>query len=239
MPTTFVRRLISPFGRSHPAQHLLEAARQQADRRDRSEAMTVFAQRLPIAERASVFAEVLESARHIGDVFDRKSAIVALEAWLSAERSLSVARNIKNETLRAKALSAAAKWLPLELAQAAISEINDSEIRAESIIAITQRRSVNKQLCEIEEGLNAAHRIDEAGARTLLLHETSRQFSTTQASETVFHHWISTVHVSATRSRKDCVGDMIATLPFIASFGGAAAITGFRDSLLLVGLWWP
>jgi tetratricopeptide (TPR) repeat protein len=206
--------------------------------------------------------EALQAAQGIGDEWDRTYVLAGLVPRLAQagrlERAVEVARGIDDDWARARALVELG-WL--EEALQVARGIGDAEARDSALAELAPRlaqagrreqaldaaRAIGHEgsravalaaLGEVEEALELAWGIGDEGARARALAELAPRLAALPHAE-AFPLWAETLQLSATRSRREFLGDLAALASVIAALGGPDAIEETCRAIEDVGRWWP
>jgi len=211
---------------SHPAE-ALEVARAIESASSRSQALAALAPRLT----EPLLREALEAARAIESASSRFEALAALAPHLGpAERdqalreALEAARAIESASSRFEALAVLAPHLgPTERDQAlrealeAARAIGDKKEQSEALAALAPRLTPPL----LGEALEAARAIWDERYRSQALAALAPQLQLAELTPaTRSPLWSKTLHLLATRSRRDLLTDLIALVPLLTAWGG-------------------
>ncbi|GAB4560602.1 MAG: hypothetical protein Kow0047_07340 [Anaerolineae bacterium] len=220
----------------------LAAAQAISDERCRAQALASLAPRLAGLGHPR---EALAAAQAISDEYVRAEALASLAPHLPQpllREALAAAQAISNEYVRAEALASLAPHLPepertqaLREALAAAQAIEWESARAEALASLAPRLA---ELGHPREALAAAQAISDEDARARALTSLAPRLAEEDRGW-LYPLWQETLHVLASRTRKDLLADLRALEPVIHRLGGPEAVAETFRAIQDVGRWWP
>jgi hypothetical protein len=193
-----------------------------------------------------VLQDALEAARAIDDEWSRAKVLAGLIPRLGElgdeKAALEAARAIGDEGRRAEALAGLIPRLgelgDEKAALEAACAIGDERWRAEALAGLAPHLSTPLQGQVLQDALEAARAIGDEGGRAKVLAGLAPQVKHLPVVE-LYSLWSQTLHVLASRTRSDLLGDIRALMPLIETLGGKEALVVVTQTIIEVGKWFP